>query len=151
LSKSCRCPYCQRSFLPSVYRPQQVVCSQAECQRQRRADYHRQKLRTDPEYRQVARDSQQKWRRANPDYLRQYLVQHAEAVERNRQRQQLRDQKRRIRLLEKNNLAWDLKHSAAEVWLIAPQVKNLEKNNLASGQVLIFHAVNQPRLPDTRA
>jgi hypothetical protein len=78
-------------------------------------------------------------------------VQHAEAVERNRQRQQLRDQKRRIRLLEKNNLAWDLKHSAAEVWLIAPQARNLEKNNLASGQVLIFHAVNQPRLPDSRA
>jgi hypothetical protein len=31
-----------------------VVCSQAECQRRRRSDYHRQKLRTDPEYRQVA-------------------------------------------------------------------------------------------------
>jgi hypothetical protein len=151
LSKSCRCPYCQCSFLPSVYRPQQVVCSKPECQRQRRADYHRQKLRTDPEYRQVARDSQQKWRQAHPDYLRRYLAQHAQAVERNRQRQQLRDQKRRIRLLEKNNLALDLKHSAAEVWLVSPQARNLEKNNLASGQVLIFHAVNQQRLPDSRA
>jgi hypothetical protein len=94
LTTSRRCPYCQSSLLPSVYRPQQVVCSQAECQR--RSDYHRQKLRAAPEYRQVARDSQRKWRQAHPDYLRQYLAQHAEPVERNRQQQQLRDQKRRI-------------------------------------------------------
>ncbi len=143
MGKSRHCPFCQCLFLPSVYRPQQVVCSKPECQHQRRADYHRQKLRTDPEYRQVARDSQRKWRQAHPDYLRQYLAQHVEAVERNRQQQQLRDQKRRIRLLEKNNLAWDLKRSAAEVWLVRPQLKNLEKNNLASMQVLIFQPVNQ--------
>jgi len=151
LSKSRRCPYCQCCFLPSVYRPQQVVCSRAECQRQRRGDYHRQKLCTDPEYRQVARDSQRKWRQAHPDYLRQYLAQHAEAVQRNRQQQQLRDQKRRIRVLEKNNLAWDLKRSAAEVWLVGPRVKNLERNNLASAQVLIFQPVNQPPLQDGNA
>ena len=151
MSKSRRCPYCQRAFLPSVYRPQQVVCSQAECQRQRRTDYHRQKLGTDPEYRQVARDSQRKWRQAHPDYLRQYLAQHAEAVERNRQQQQRRDQKRRIHLLEKNNLALDLKRSTAEVWLVGPEIKNLEKNNLASGQILIFQAVNQQRVATSDA
>jgi hypothetical protein len=148
LSNSRRCPYCQCSFLPSFYRPQQVVCSQAECQRQRRSDYHRQKLRADPEYRQVARDSQRKWRQAHPDYLRQYLAQHAQAVERNRQQQQLRDQKRRIRMLEKNNLALNLKRSAAEVWLLGPRVKNLEKNNLASAQVLIFQPAKQQQLLD---
>jgi hypothetical protein len=50
-------------------------------------------------------DSQKKWREAHPDYLPHYRAQHAEAVERNRERQQRRDQKRRIRRLEKNNLA----------------------------------------------
>jgi hypothetical protein len=151
LSKTRRCPYCHRPFLPAVYRPQQVVCSQAECQRQRRTDYHRQKLRTDPVYRQVAQDSQRKWRQAHPDYLRQYLAQHADTVERNRQQQQLRDQKRRFRLLEKNNLALDLKRSAVEVWLVDPRVRNLEKNNLASAQILIFQPVKQPPLRDTEA
>jgi hypothetical protein len=43
-----RCPYCQQAFQPSPYRLQQRACSQAECQRRRRADYHRQKIRTDP-------------------------------------------------------------------------------------------------------
>jgi hypothetical protein len=108
LSKTRRCPFCQCLFLPSVYRPQQV---KRECQGQRRAEYHRQKLRTDPEYGQVARDSQQKWRQAHPDYPRQW----------NRRQQQRRDQKRRIPLLEKNDLALDLKRSAAEVWLVGPK------------------------------
>ncbi len=35
--------------------PRQEVCSLAECQRRRRADYHRAKLAADPEYRDVCR------------------------------------------------------------------------------------------------
>ena len=139
-----RCPYCQQAFLPSVYRPQQRVCSQPPCQRQRRTDYHRQKLERDQEYGQVARDSQKKWRQAHPDYLRQYRAQHPSAVERNRQRQKLRDQRRRIQHLAKNNLALDLKRSAAEVWIVGPRVNNLAKNNLASAQVFIFQQDNPP-------
>jgi len=138
-----RCLYCQGCFLPSVYRPQQKVCSRPDCQRQRRRDYHRRKLATDPEYRQIAHDSQKKWREAHPEYLRQYRAQHPEAVARNRQRQQVRDQKPRLAFLAKNNLAWDLKRSLARVWLVGPGVTQLAKNNLASAQLLIF----QPRAP----
>ena len=61
MSQSRRCPYCQSSFLPSVYRPQQSVCSRPECQRRRRSDYHRRKVAMDPEYFQVVRDSQKQW------------------------------------------------------------------------------------------
>jgi hypothetical protein len=135
-----RCPYCRDAFQPSIYRPQQTVCSKAECQRRRRSAYHSEKLRADPEYRQVACDSQKKWRQAHPGYDQKYRTQHPEYHQRNRQRQQLRDQKRRFRWLAKNNLALDLKRSAAEVWLLGPQAKNLAKNNLASAEVLIFQA-----------
>jgi hypothetical protein len=55
------CPYCQRIFVPSIYRPQQAVCSPPSCQRRRRADYHRKKLVADAVYRQVVRESQQQW------------------------------------------------------------------------------------------
>jgi hypothetical protein len=51
-------------------------------------------------------------------------------------------------VLEKNNLAWDLKRSTAEFWLVGPGIKNLEKNNLASAQVLIFQPVKQQQLLD---
>lgn len=144
MTQARRCPYCHDSFQPSTYRPQQSVCSKAQCQRRRRAEYHRQKLQTDPEYRQVARDSQKKWRQDHPGYDQQYRAEHPEYLRRNRQQQQLRDQKRRLRLLAKNNLALDLKRSAAEVWLLGPQARDLAKNNLASTEVLIVQSLKPP-------
>jgi cell division protein FtsI/penicillin-binding protein 2 len=140
LSQPRRCPYCHRSFLPSAYRPQQSVCSRPECQRQRRTDYHRKKLATDTEYHQVALESQKQWREEHPDYQKQWRQRNPQRVENNRERQRQRDQKRRLRrrLLDKNNLALDLKHSVSEVWLLGPKLCNLDKNNLASAQVLIF-------------
>jgi hypothetical protein len=78
-----RCRYCERLFQPSKYQPAQSVCSDSGCQRRRRAEYHRQKIATDQEYRQVCLDSPQKWRSRNSDYWRQYCEQHQAAVERN--------------------------------------------------------------------
>jgi hypothetical protein len=60
--KDHRCPYCQQAFRPAPYHPQQRVCRQPACQRQRRRDYHRQKIASDPVYQQVCLDSPQKWR-----------------------------------------------------------------------------------------
>jgi hypothetical protein len=132
------CPHCQCLFIPSIYRPQQVVCGQPACQRQRRADYRRKKLATDPVYRQVVRESQKQWWDEHPDYQKQRRQQNPGVVEANRRRQRQRDQKRRLQRLVRNNLAFDLKRSAAGVWLLGPQLGDLDRNNLASAQVLIF-------------
>ena len=91
-----------------------------------------------------AQDSSQKWREAHPGYWKQYRQHHPEQAERNRQRQQRRDQKRRVVNLANNNLALDLKSSAAEVWLFGPAAKHLANNNLAACQVMIFQS---PALP----
>jgi hypothetical protein len=61
-------------------------------------------------------------------------------VERNRQRQHRRDQKRRLLNLANNSLAVDLKRSAAEVWLLGASAKHLANNNLAACQILIFQS-----------
>jgi hypothetical protein len=113
----------------------------ADCQRQRRTDHHRQKLKADSEYAEVVRDSQRKWREAHPEYQKQYRQSHPASAEQNRQQQRRRDRKRQVAMLVKNNLAFDLKHSAAEVWLVGPATRDLEKNNLASCQFLIFQSV----------
>jgi len=136
-----RCRYCEQSFLPSKYQPGQLVCSQLECQRRRRADYHRQKIASDSEYRQVCLDSPQKWRSRNPDYWRRYRQQHPAAVERNRQQQHVRDQKRHLRDLANNNSAFDLKHSVSGVWLLGAGLQNLANNNSAPAQVWILEAL----------
>ena len=100
-----RCPYCQKTFRPAPYHPRQLVCSEPGCQRQRRNDYHRQKITSDPVYQQVCLESPRKWRRSNPEYWKKYRSDHPEQVERNRRRQRLRELKRRLANLANNNLA----------------------------------------------
>ena len=100
----------------------------------------------DPEYRQVCLDSPQKWRSRNPDYWRQYREEHQAAVERNRQQQHVRDQKRRLRDLANNNSAFDLKRCAAEIWLLGSDLQSLANNNSVPAQVWILEAL-PPRKP----
>jgi hypothetical protein len=111
-----RCPYCRGLFFPSIYRPQQMVCSQPACQRRRKREYRRRKMETDAVYRQVVRDSRKKWWTEHRDYQRQRRQQRPELVKKNQDQQRARDQKRRLERLVRNNVAVDLKHSAA-IWL----------------------------------
>jgi hypothetical protein len=67
-------------------------------------------------------------------------------VERNRERQRRRDQRLRLQHLVKNNLALDLRRSAAEVWLLGPAADDLVKNNLAASQLLILQPVEPSRV-----
>ncbi len=133
-----QCPYCHHDFTPSPYRPQQRVCSRPKCQQSRKRDYHRRRLASDAEYREVCRDSRRKWRALHTDYQREYRHKHPDYGERNRRQQRRRDQNRHLDHLVKNNLAFDLKRSEHEVWLVAPEAGNLVKNNLASSQLVIF-------------
>jgi hypothetical protein len=70
-------------------------------------------------------------------------------VENNRKRQRQRDQRRRLGNLVRNNLAIDLKRSDSEIWLLGPKLDDLDRNILASMQVLIFPSVDPiPVEPD---
>lgn len=140
------CPYCGKQFLPSPVRPGQRVCSSGSCQRRRQTDYHRRKYRSDPDYRQVCRDSDKKWRSRNPAYQSQYRDSHPDYVDSNRRAQRHRDRKRRMRDLVKNNLAIDVKASSADVWLAGPELQGLVKNNLAISEVMIFQTVAASRI-----
>jgi hypothetical protein len=138
--RAAACIATERSSLPNSA-PISASASEAACQKRRRANYHRNKIATDPEYAQVVRDSRRKWRDAHPSYQAEYWRTHGDAADRNREQQRQRDRKRHVVNLVKNNAALDLKRSAAEVWLLGPAAGDLEKNNLASAQVLIFRPV----------
>lgn len=133
-----KCPYCGKPFFPSPFRPQQRVCPDASCQRQRRRDYHRAKLKADAEYREVCRDSRKKWRECHPDYQREYRDRHPDYVERNRAQQRRRDQKRRLERLVKNNVALKVKPVSGEVWLVGQDLAGLVKNLLPQNPVGFF-------------
>jgi hypothetical protein len=92
-------------------------------------------------YAQVVLDSRNQWRAEHADYQKTYWRTHPVAAERNRQRQRQLDRQRRVTSLVKNNVALDLKHCAAEVWLVGPDAANLVKNNVAFSEVMVFQRV----------
>lgn len=136
-----QCLYCQQRFQPSKFQPRQAVCSESACQRRRHADYRRDKIASDSEYREVCRDSPKKWRARNPDYWKQYRIKNPSVVERNCQQQKLRDRKRRLRNLANNTSALDLKHCAAQIWLVGSGAADLANNTSAPSQVWVIEAL----------
>ena len=135
------CPYCCKPFEPSSFHPKQTVCLSPACQRRRRSEYHRSKIATDQLYRQQCADSRKSWRESHPDYQRQYRNAHKAYTEQNRAKQRQRNQKRKLALIVKNNLALDVKRLPAEVWMAGPGLDVIVKNNLAIPEVFILHAV----------
>jgi hypothetical protein len=133
-----RCPYCKEAFIPSRYHPDQVVCSGPACQRRRRTEYHRQKLREDPAYRSQCRDSQCKWRQEHPDYMRTLRKKPGRTAARPASTEAVAFLDR-LRKLVKNNVAIDLKHWPTAVWLLCPDT--CVKNTLASAEVIVVEAV----------
>lgn len=138
-SSARKCPFCKNRFLPSLYNPQQRVCSRKDCQQRRKREYHRRKLKSDPDYLLTCRNSQQKWRERNPGYQQDYRTKHPEYTEQNRQSQRHRDRRKRLSRLVKNTSAFPVSNLPAEVYLCHEEKGGLVKNNLASTQVYIFH------------
>jgi hypothetical protein len=55
----------------------------------------------------------------------------------------VRNHKRKLSLIVKNNLAIDVKRLATEVWMTGPGLDAIVKNNIAISQVLIFQTVSE--------
>ena len=135
------CPFCYKPFDPSPFHPKQTICLSVACQHRRRSDYHRNRIATDPGYRQQCVDSRKSWREKHPDYQRHYRDSHEAYADQNREKQRGRNQRRKLTLIVKNNLAVDVKRLSAEVWLAGPGLDLIVKNNLAFPEVFILHAV----------
>lgn len=101
------CPYCKERFWPSRYHAGQRVCSSPGCQRRRRTEYHRNKLVTDPLYREQCRHSRKKWREKNPNYLRRYRAERRSQPSRRAERLQLARELRRLADLIETSAALD--------------------------------------------
>lgn len=130
------CPYCQELFDPSRYHPDQVVCSERECQRRRRADYHRQKIQNDPPYRDQCCDSQEKWRAKHPEYMRNYRRKHGRVPAKTPAAPEPARTLRRLLECVKNNVALDLTACPAKIWLVTADER--VKNIFASVQLIVI-------------
>jgi hypothetical protein len=89
------CVYCGDLFEASPRHKNQIACKKPECQRARKAEWQRHKIKTDPAYKASQEISQKQWARANPDYWKRYRMSHPEKTERNRLLQAIRNRKAR--------------------------------------------------------
>jgi hypothetical protein len=86
------CVHCATEFTPRNRK--QSYCNKPVCQRARKAAWQRIKVKTDPDYRNAKKLSQQKWAANNPDYWKTYRQRHPEKAERNRMLQTIRNRRR---------------------------------------------------------
>ena len=85
------CAGCSAFFTPR--NKDQNFCSKPACQRLRKALWQKQKLATDPEYKEEQRLAQNKWLQNNPDYWKKYRKKNREKTDRNRSLQKIRNMK----------------------------------------------------------
>ncbi len=88
-----QCVACSQPFQPRPQVPHQSYCSAPDCQRERRRQWQRLKLQTDPDYQGNQSRAQQAWSQRNPNYWREYREVHPQYVERNRALQHERNAK----------------------------------------------------------
>jgi len=96
------CPHCKRKFTPHPAVKDQRYCTSAGCQRARKRTWHREKLKSDPAYRENQAAAQKAWRERNRDYWRHYREHHPAYVEKNRLHQRQRNRTRMIAKMDEH-------------------------------------------------
>ncbi len=90
-----RCMACGDPLPLSSRVPDQSYCSRAQCQRERRKLWQREKKLLDPAYRDAQAIAQKEWGKRNVDYWHHYREQNPDYAERNRTQQRVRNASRR--------------------------------------------------------
>lgn len=89
------CLACGRPFTAHPNVPNQKYCSDVACQRARKRDWQRSRMRADPDYRENQVRAQASWQSRHPDYWRQYRGEHPNYCDRNRTLQSARNARKR--------------------------------------------------------
>ncbi len=90
-----RCVACSEPLPLSSRVPDQSYCSRAQCQRERRKLWQREKKLLDPAYRDAQAAAHKEWVERNVDYWHRYREQHPDYAERNRSQQRVRNASQR--------------------------------------------------------
>jgi hypothetical protein len=128
----CANPDCRRLFLPDSRVKEQRYCGKKECQRVRKRQWQRRKIKEDQDYRDNQREAQQCWSEHNPEYWGRYRDQHPGYVKRNRDLQRERDRRRRRADLAKMDASTDISHVKSACYYLIPAKGNLAKMDASS-------------------
>ena len=90
------CPHCGNRFIPHPAVANQRYCGSACCQKARKRTWQKEKLTSDPDYRENQAAAQKAWRIRNKGYWREYRKNNKTYREQNRLRQRERSRQRRM-------------------------------------------------------
>lgn len=93
--ESIPCLCCGTFFVPR--NKKQNYCSEHACQCKRKARWQKNKLATDPDYKETQRLADNKWHESTPDYWRRYRDRNPAKAKRNRLLQKTRNMKQRTK------------------------------------------------------
>lgn len=127
--ESVPCPACSTFFVPR--NKSQSFCSKPACRRIRKNLWQKQKLASDPDYKEGQRLSQKKWLQNNPDYWKKYRHRNPEKANRNRFLQKIRNMKQQhppkpsktIGIAKMDSVKSSLQSLSGQYWLIPTVAK----------------------------
>lgn len=90
------CPHCGKRFVPHPAVANQRYCGNADCQRARKRTWQKEKLKSDPDYRENQSAARQAWQERNRGYWRGYRKRTKAYAEQNCIRQKERNRQRRM-------------------------------------------------------
>jgi hypothetical protein len=92
-----RCAGCGQPLERCAQVPNQQYCGKPGCQKKRKRRWKQAKRRSDSDYRENQARAQHAWLEHRPGFWRDWRARHPEYCERNRQQQQRRNARRRVR------------------------------------------------------
>jgi hypothetical protein len=135
MNKKKHCKFCRQIFL-ITRNPEQYYCCKPDCQRARKNQWRQNKRHNDSDYRSNQRKTNQRWQACHPDYWKLYRASHQQYVQRNRDKQRMRDGREKIQIqVQETHLAKsDALHkknliNSGNYWLIPALDKNLAKSD----------------------
>ena len=100
-----KCPVCGDPFEPRPQVKHQKFCPSKECQRERKRRWQQAKRQTDPAYKADQREHAKKWADLHPSYSHEYRAKNPDSAKRNLDKQQNRNEKRRVALIAKMDVS----------------------------------------------
>ncbi len=92
--RRCQNKNCGVLFTPCPQVPGQTYCSKKSCQQVRKNEWNKKKFATDPDYREYKQAVLERRKETNPNYWKEYRARHPNYIQKNRDQQKIRNQKR---------------------------------------------------------
>ncbi len=112
------CLACGELFPIRPQNPTQSYCSKKSCQLKRRVRWQKNKLQTDPDYRDNQMRAQQAWMERNTSYWRKYRDSHPTYIKHNRTLQRQRNNKADKEVIAKMDVSAHGEFPSAGIYLL---------------------------------